>query len=68
MGGEKRLKITMLVDGHTTFDYELKQGKSYLTMLSKTNLIIDDETKQLAKITDLKSTSSVTVMPRVMGG
>ena len=68
MGGENDLKITMLVDGHTTQEYELEQGKSYLRTLSKTNLIVDDELKQLAKIDGLTNASSVTVMPRVMGG
>ncbi len=67
MGG-KRMKITMLVNGHTTQEYELEQGKRYLRVLSKTNLIIDNETKQLAKIEFLNPTSSVTVMPLVAGG
>jgi hypothetical protein len=62
------LKITMLVNGHTTQEYELEQGKSYLKVLSKTNLIVDDELTQLAKIESLTNTSNVTVIPRVMGG
>jgi len=62
------MKITMLLDGHTTQEYSLEMGKTYLHKLEKTNLIIDDETHQLAKIDFLTETSNVTVFPMVMGG
>lgn len=62
------LKITMMVDGHTTQEYGLEQGKLYLHKLEKTHLVVDDETKQLAKIEGLGVNSSMTAYPRVAGG
>lgn len=62
------MKITMMVDGHTTQEYALEQGKTYLRNLEKTSLIIDDETRQIAKVEGLSERSRVTVYPRVAGG
>lgn len=62
------MKITLLVNGHTTQDYSLEMGKTYLHKLEKTNLIIDDETCQLAKIDFLTENSNVTVFPIVVDG
>lgn len=63
------MKIRMLVDGHSAQEYALDFGKNILTIeRSKGNLVIDDETKQLAKIEGLTEDSSVTVYPAVKGG
>jgi hypothetical protein len=62
------MKITMMVDGHTTGDYSLERGKAFLRKLQNTNLIKDDETEQLAKIEFLTENSRVTVYPIVAGG
>jgi len=69
MGGETGLKIRMLVGGHTTQQYDLDFGKRILLAEKKAgNLVIDDETRQLAKIELLNEDSSVTVYPAVQGG
>lgn len=69
MGGETELKIRMLVDGHTVQEYDLDFGKRILTMeRDKGNLVVDDETRQLAKIEMLTKDSAVTVYPAVTGG
>ena len=68
MGGV-RMKIRMLVDGHTTQVYDLDRAKTLLKReQSRGNLVVDDETRQLAKVDFLKEDSSVTVYPVVKGG
>jgi hypothetical protein len=63
------MKIRMLVDGHTVQEYDLDFGKRILTMeRNKGNLVVDDETRQLAKIEMLTNDSAVTVYPAVTGG
>jgi len=69
MGGETGLKIRMLVDGHMAQEYDLDFGRRILTIeRNKGNLIVDDETRQLAKIEMLTKDSAVTVYPAVTGG
>lgn len=58
----------MMFKGHTTGDYSLEQGKTYLRKLQRTNLIVDDETRQLAKIDFLTENSHVFVYPILVGG
>lgn len=63
------MKIRMLVRGHTTQEYSLEIGKNLLRAeRNQGNLVVDDATKQLAKIEGLTEVSSVTVFPRVAGG
>ena len=69
VGGEDEVKIRMLVNGHTAQTYDLAWGKSILRAeRAEGKLVVDDETRQLAKIQDLTENSSVTVYPRIMGG
>ena len=63
------MKIRMLVNGHTAQTYELNWGKKILQAeRNQGNLVIDDETKQLAKIEGLTEDSNVTVYPAITGG
>lgn len=63
------MKIRMLVGGHTTQTYSLDFAKEFLlSERVKGNLVIDDETNQLAKIEGLTEESSVTVFPRITSG
>lgn len=69
MGGERRVRIRMLVDGHTVQTYDLRHGRALLRKeLEKGSFIVDDEARQLAKIEDLNEDSVVTVYPKVQGG
>ena len=69
MGGENELKIRMLVNGHSEQTYDLDWGKKILQAERNSgNLVIDDETRQLAKIETLTEESAVTVFPRIVGG
>ena len=63
------MRIRFLVDGHTTQQYGLEFGKVILqNEHQRGNLVVDDETKQLAKIESLTEDSSVTVYPAIQGG
>ena len=63
------MKIRMLVNGHTVQQYDLAWGKKILRAAqSEGSLVMDDETRQLAKIEGLTEDSSVTVYPVVRGG
>lgn len=63
------MKIRMLVDGHSEQIYELNYAKKILRRESaRGNLVVDDETRQLAKIESLTEDSSVTVYPVISGG
>ena len=63
------MKIRMLVDGHSTQKYDLVYAKNLLRdYQAKGCLIVDDETRQLAKIESLKEDSRVTVWPMIRGG
>lgn len=69
VGGEDDLKIRMLVNGHTQQTYNLEWGKNLLRAERRRgNLVVDDETRQLAKIEGLTEESSVTVYPAIAGG
>ncbi len=63
------MKIRMLVGGHKAQNYELSYAKRILERESaKGNIIIDEETRQLAKIESLTEDSRVSVFPRIVGG
>jgi len=63
------LKIRMLVNGHSEQQYGLSYAKYILEEQQKLgHIIVDDETKQLAKIEFLNEDSSVTVYPAIIGG
>lgn len=63
------MKIRMLVDGHTAQEYELNYAKKVLQQEEALgNLVVDDETRQLAKIESLTEDSQVTVFPLISGG
>ena len=61
------MKIRMLVNGDAQETYTLERGKQILETLQDSNIILD-ESRQLAKIQDLKEDSSVIVIPRILGG
>ena len=63
------MKIRMLVNGHSEQTYQLEYGKYLLTeMKQQGKLIVDNETKQLAKLEFLNDQSSITVYPAIIGG
>lgn len=63
------MKIRMLVDGHTAQDYNLNYAKVILRENQELGcLIVDDETRQLAKIESLGEDSRVTIYPAIRGG
>ena len=63
------MKIRMLVDGHKAQEYSLEYAKNILKGQKRQGcIIVDDETRQLAKIEDLTEDSRVTVYPAVTGG
>jgi len=63
------VKIRMLVDGHSARDYDLSYAKVILRESQEQGcLIVDDETRQLAKIESLGEDSRVTVYPAIKGG
>ena len=66
--GDRTLKIRMLVNGHRTQEYKLEYAKKILVELSEENIIIDDDTKQLAEIQLLTEKSAVSIYPKVGGG
>jgi len=62
------MKIRWLVEGHTQQAVSLERARELLQEAAQENLIIDDETQQLAKIEGLTEKSRVTVFPIVKGG
>ena len=63
------MKIRMLVNGHTEQQYGFEYGQKILAkQILEGNMVVDDETRQLAKIEGLKETGSYTVYPKIAGG
>jgi len=63
------MRIRYLVDGHTPVVVGLEKGLQLLEKAQKEgNIIIDDDTQQLAKIEFLNEDSRVTVWPVPSGG
>ena len=63
------LKIRMLVNGHTQQQYDFEYGQRILESETiKGNLVVDDETRQLVKIHELREDGNYTVYPKIVGG